>query len=112
MGRSTEGNGNQKEGDTAAMRIIERVEGHYETQDVEFGRVYRWQPKRVTVECKCGKRTTFKGSTLTGSATTCECGQDHADSLQEEMVAHQMLKDEDIHPWRYWQPPKGTGLPF
>ena len=24
------------------MRVIERTEGHYEAQDVEFGTVYRW----------------------------------------------------------------------
>jgi hypothetical protein len=27
------------------MRVIERIEGHYEAQEVEFGRVYRWTPK-------------------------------------------------------------------
>lgn len=29
------------------MQVIERIEGHYEAQDVEFGRVYRWRAPRV-----------------------------------------------------------------
>ena len=29
------------------MRVIERIEGHYEAQEVEFGRVYRWTPETV-----------------------------------------------------------------
>ncbi len=42
-------------------------EGRYETQDVEFSRVYRWWcPECVVVECDCGGR-----SILTASVTTC-----------------------------------------
>src|SRR5215208_1573747 len=44
------------------MRIVERVAGHYEAQEVEFGRVYTWNPECVVAECDCGKRATFKRS--------------------------------------------------
>jgi hypothetical protein len=37
-------------------RVIERVAEHYEAQDVELGRIYRWCPGSVVVECKCGER--------------------------------------------------------
>lgn len=43
------------------MRIVERVEGHYDVQDVEFGRVYRWCPESFSVECEvCRKKATYK----------------------------------------------------
>jgi hypothetical protein len=95
------------------MRVVERVEGHYETQDVEFGRVYRWQPERVMVECRCGKRETFKRSELLESVIKCECGMDHSADVREELVIGVLEEDEKtLHPWRYWRPPEGSGLPF
>ena len=39
-----------------AAKIIERVKAHYEVQDVEMGKVYRWCPESVVIECGCGKR--------------------------------------------------------
>jgi len=54
--------------------VIKRVEASYETQDVEFGTVYRWYPECVVVECDCGER-----SILTAFSTICGgCGADHA----------------------------------
>ncbi|MBV9454076.1 MAG: hypothetical protein JOZ19_08170 [Rubrobacter sp.] len=76
------------------MRVIDRVAGHYEAQDVEFGRIYRWCRESVLVECKCGERLTFKSSELIGSeATTCECGADHTAGVREELVLK--VLDED-----------------
>ena len=40
--------------------VIECAEGRYEVQDVEFGRVYKWRPERVVVECDCGERTALR----------------------------------------------------
>jgi (Z)-2-((N-methylformamido)methylene)-5-hydroxybutyrolactone dehydrogenase len=40
-------------------KVIERVEAHYEVQDVEMGTVYRWQPESIVVECYCGKEPTI-----------------------------------------------------
>ena len=39
---------------TKAAKIIERVEAHYEIQDVEMGKVYRWCPESIMV--RCGER--------------------------------------------------------
>jgi hypothetical protein len=39
--------------------IIERVEAHYEVQDVEMGKVYRWCPANVLIECTCGEESTL-----------------------------------------------------
>ncbi len=91
------------------MRIIDRVAGRYEVvQETEFGRVYKWRPERVVVECDCGERPT-----LTGSMTTCECGADHGVNIQEEVVAHQMPEDEEaLRPWRSWRSSEETGIPF
>jgi hypothetical protein len=40
-------------------KVIERVEAHYEVQDVEMSTVYRWHPESVVVECYCGKEPTI-----------------------------------------------------
>jgi hypothetical protein len=37
------------------LQIVECTAGHYEAQDVEFGRVYRWMPANALVECDCGQ---------------------------------------------------------
>jgi hypothetical protein len=42
------------------VEVLERLEGHYDAQEVPFGVVYRWCPECVVVECKCGKRLTLK----------------------------------------------------
>ena len=41
---------------TKAAKIIERVEAHYEIQDVEMGKVYRWCPASIVVRCGCGEK--------------------------------------------------------
>ncbi len=38
------------------MEIIERLEGHYEAQEVPFGIVYSWSPECLVAECGCGER--------------------------------------------------------
>ena len=42
------------------MKVIERIEEHYEVREVEggLGRAYKWRPKQVVLECDCGKRST------------------------------------------------------
>lgn len=88
------------------MNIVERTEAHYDVQEVEFGRVYKWCPERIVVDCACGQRLV-----LTSSATTCDrCGADHAASLREEPAARR-LGDEALHPWRY-EDRGDAGIPF
>ena len=85
------------------MQVIERVAEHYDAQNMEFGRIYKWCPERVVVECKCGKRMTLKRFDLIEAGAYCECGMEHTASVREEVVIQ--LLDEDYeahhHPWRY-----------
>lgn len=76
------------------MRVIERIEGCYETQEAPFGKVYVWRPGRFVVECGCGERLT-----LVGSMTTCNCGADLVATLREKPAARRP-SDRDL-PWRY-----------
>lgn len=85
--------------------VIECAEGHYEVQDVEFGRVYKWRPERVVVECDCGKRTV-----LSGSEATCICGMDHTEVVREELTGSP--EDKILHPWRYAGDREDDGLPY
>jgi len=79
-------------------KVIERVQAHYEVQDVEMGKVYRWRPETIVVECTCGEQLT-----LSAFKTTCpECGADHAPIAEEVVVARP--EDKGDHPWRYLQP--------
>lgn len=95
------------------MRIIEHTEGHYETEDVAYGKVYRWCPESVAVECEeCGKRSTHTKSVIIRSLITCECGKDHTARIREELVFQVLEETEDLHPWRYQHPSEGTGIPF
>jgi hypothetical protein len=80
-------------------KVIEHVEAHYEVQDVEMGKVYRWCPESVVLECTCGEQLT-----LSAYKTTCpECGADHA-PLVEEVVLIARPEDKGDHPWRSLQP--------
>jgi hypothetical protein len=95
------------------MRIIEHTEAHYETEDVEYGKVYRWHQESVAVECEeCGKRSTHTKSVIISSLIICECGKDHTARIREELVFQVLDEDEDLHPWRYHHPSEGTGIPF
>ena len=98
------------------MRVVERIAGHYEVQDVEFGKVYTWRPESVVAECECGQRATFERSDIVGgSASACECGKDPTAGIREDLVTGLLDEEEDdraLHPWRYWRTSKNTGLPF
>jgi hypothetical protein len=77
-------------------KVIERVRARYEVQDVEVGKVYKWLPERIVVECQCRQKLS-----LTASATSCaECGTDHGLTVKEASTdGHQ--SDQTLHPWRY-----------
>ena len=80
------------------VKVIECVNAHYEVQDVEMGKVYRWCPERARVECICGEELT-----LSAFRTACpECGADHAAIIAEVLDA--CPEDIGDHPWRYLQP--------
>jgi hypothetical protein len=90
------------------VRVVEHVAGHYDVQEVEFGRVYKWRPERVMIECDCGESTT-----LTAYITTCgDCSMDHASLIREELAARRLEEDVASHPWRSWRSSRDTGIPF
>lgn len=89
---------------------LERAEGHYEVQEVELGKVCRWCPGRIEIECECGQRLLL---TATSSTACPRCGADHAAILREKLHARRSRRDDTLHPWRY--EPQGleeTGLPY
>ena len=89
------------------MKVIERLDAHYEVQDVQMGKVYKWRPEHILVECRCGQRLS-----LTASKTSCaECGTDHMLAVQEASTnGHQ--SDQTLHPCRYSEDREDGGLPF
>jgi hypothetical protein len=32
------------------MHVVERVAGHYDVEEVEFGKVYKWVPANARIE--------------------------------------------------------------
>jgi len=98
------------------MRIVERLAGHYEAHDVQFGKVFVWRPERVVAECECGKMATYERPAIVrGSVSACECGEDHTSRIREELGSEVLGEEEEdkrLHPWRYWHPTKGSGIPF
>ena len=88
------------------MRVIEYTKGRYDVQEIDFGKVYRWCPDSVVVECDCGEKLV-----LQRSETTCHgCCTDHADTVREKLAARK-LEDADMHPWRCAEDREDAGLP-
>ncbi len=80
-------------------QIIENVEAHYDTTEVPFGRVYHWHHAHLSVECDCGEKLTFSG---TSTITTCRrCGADYGDVVHDIHYREGHLRDAVVHPWHY-----------
>lgn len=43
-------------------KVVGRVEACYDVEEVEYGKVYRWQPKTLVVKCECGQQTAITPS--------------------------------------------------
>jgi hypothetical protein len=95
-----------KERRQMVVLVIGRVEGHYETREVPFGRVYSWRSGQVVLECDCGEVLN-----LTGSKSACGCGVDHTDTVREELDVVR-LGDGALHPWRYVRDYEDAGIPY
>lgn len=86
-------------------QVIMSTPGRYEVQEIgEFGRVYKWHPEHVVLECGCGERPS-----LTGLRTACECGAEHTGVVREWLVARR--REETAHPWRNYSA-GDAGLPY
>jgi hypothetical protein len=92
-------------------KVIERLDAGYEVQEVEFGKVYKWRPERVVVECECAKRLSLTAST---TSSCVECGRDHGLVVKEASIDNRDQSDQTLHPWRYYysEDREDTGLPF
>jgi len=90
-----------------ANKVIERVQPRYEVQEVAFGKVYKWRPEHIVVDCQCGQRLS-----LTASTTSCvECGTDHVLAVKEAS-ANGYQSEQALHPWRFVEDREDAGLPF
>jgi len=79
------------------VKVLECVGDHYEVQEAQRARVYKWCPATISLECECGERLT-----LTSSRTTCfRCGADHTDVFAEVLEKRMEEEDEGEHPWRF-----------
>jgi hypothetical protein len=79
-------------------QIVESIKAHYSTLEVPFGRVYSWHQAHIAVECDCGERLTFTG---TSAITSCQCGAEYGDLVSDIRHREGRLRDEDEHPWSY-----------
>jgi len=78
------------------VRVLERIEGHYDAFEVPFGKVYRWCPEVVIVECGCGKVLALKGT----AGTRCEgCGDDLSEVVGGPCVSAEPPWSEHCEEW-------------
>jgi hypothetical protein len=78
------------------MKIIESVQAHYDTLEVPFGRIYHWHQAHVSLECDCGEKLTFCGSS---AITTCiRCGAPYGTLVNDIHYREEHLDDEEVHP--------------
>lgn len=83
--------------------VVERIEGHYDVQEVAFGRIYRWCPERIVAECGCGERTVLTDAQV----AVCSCCGERL-SVED---AGEDADDEILRPWRYEPHREEAGLP-
>src|SRR5215218_2069680 len=57
------------------VQILGRVQAHYESREMPFGKTYAWHPAYVALECDCGEKVTLSAT----STTTSTCGRCGAD---------------------------------
>ena len=82
------------------VKILERVQAHYESCEVPFGKVYAWHPAYVTLECDCGQKVTLSATGSTTSACG-RCDAALATFVNEIREREGRLPDNLTHPWFY-----------
>src|SRR5215210_4431261 len=87
------------------VQILERLQAHYESREMPFGKVYEWHPASVDLECDCGEKVTLSATSST-TTTCCGCGADLGPWFYEARErAQQHKRDEAAYlegsPWRY-----------
>ena len=81
------------------MKIIVRVEGHYEVHETPFSRAYDWYPACVILECECGEKLTLTGSSTVAACR--QCGINHSSVIQDIQEREGRLQREATHPWYF-----------
>jgi hypothetical protein len=81
------------------VQILERVQAHYESREMPFGKVYQWNPAYVALECDCGEKVTLTAASTT---TTCSgCGAELGTFVHDLRERAGRLPDKLTHPWFY-----------
>ncbi len=81
------------------VKILERVQAHYEAREVPFGKTYGWHPAYVALECDCGEKVTLSA---TDTVTTCRrCGAELGTFVHDIEEREGRLPDRLTHPWFY-----------
>jgi hypothetical protein len=93
---------------TVSMRLVERVGGYYSEEELPFGTCYRWQPCRITVECRCGKREQYDRGELIERVQYCECGEGQTSRLRTQLIMEVVEEEagDMFHPWRHHKTPE------
>ena len=81
------------------VQILERVQAHYESREMLFGKVYEWHPASVALACDCAEKVTLSATSTT---TTCSgCGPELGAFVRDIREREGRLPDKLTHPWFY-----------
>jgi hypothetical protein len=81
------------------VQILERLQAHYESREMPFGKVYEWHPAAVALECGCGEKVTLSATSPT---TICSrCSADLGTFARDIREREGRLPDNLTHPWFY-----------
>jgi hypothetical protein len=81
------------------VRIVERVQAHYEASEIPFGKTYEWRPEYVALECDCGAKV---APSSTSTITTCgRCGGNLGTFVRDLREREGRLPHKISHPWFY-----------
>jgi hypothetical protein len=81
------------------VQIVERVQAHYESSEVPFGKTYEWHPEYVALECECGAKV---APSATSTITTCgRCGTDLDTFVRDIREREGRMPHKISHPWFY-----------
>src|SRR5215217_3478226 len=83
------------------VQILERLQAHYESREMPFGKVYEWHPASVALECDCGEKVTLSATSSSTTTTCSRCGADLSTFVHEIREREGRLPDKLTHPWFY-----------
>src|SRR5215211_389895 len=83
------------------VQILERLQAHYESREMPFGKVYEWHPACLALECDCGEKVTLSATSTTTATTCSRCGADLGTFVHDIREREATLPDKLTHPWFY-----------